>query len=156
MIGDFMNEFVAKKLGEVHAFSVIGLEGAERGGDAFIEAIGADNASGFTGKLSEFKTAVEAAGNDLTTAKSEKTTAKLRGMMEAYIGDDWDNPVELLEWLSFFTGSAAAHWSLVCGAANTIGHEGMQATAPAARDFYAARLQGVIDALEAVGAKRAA
>ena len=150
-----MNEFVAKKLGEVHAFSVIGLECAERGGDAFTEAVGADNTNAFTDKLTAFQQAVEAAGNDVTTAKSEKTTAKLRGMMEAYIGDDWDNPVELLEWLSFFTGSAAAHWSLVCGAAGAIEHADMQVTAPEARDFFAARLQDVIDALEAVGAKRA-
>lgn len=42
-------------------------------------------------------------------AKLDKTINKLTTMMELYIGDDWDNPIEVLEWLSFYAGAAAAH-----------------------------------------------
>lgn len=149
-----MNEFVAKKLGEVHAFSNIGKECADRGGDSFVEALG--EVEGFTTKLNEFAEAAASKGNEVTVAKSEKTTEKLRGMMEAYIGDEWDNPVELLEWLSFFLGSASAHWSLVAGAATGIADDELHATAQEAVQFYKNNLEVVIEKLNQVGQQRAA
>lgn len=149
-----MNEFVAKKLGEVHAFSIIGVECSERGGDAFQEALGSD-ASEFVLQLNDFAGVALAKGNEITSAKSEKTTQKLRGMMEAYIGDEWDNPVELLEWLSFFLGSASAHWSLVSGAAATISDAELQDAATQASSFYKAKLETVILKLNEFGAQKA-
>ncbi len=149
-----MNEFVAKKLGEVLAFSRIGLECKDRAGIAFSEAIG-EAADKFQTELTNIAGQVEAKGNEITTAKAEKTTEKLRGMMEAYIGDEWDNPTEVLEWLSFFLGAAAAHWSLVKGAAETLDDNELATTAESAKTFYHDTLHTVIEKLHAVGASKA-
>lgn len=149
-----MNEFVAKKLGEVLAFSRIGLECRERGGAAFGEAL-ADMVERFSSELTAFATAVEARADDITTAKAEKTVVKLRGMMEAYIGDEWDNPTELLEWLSFFLGSAAAHWSLVHGAAEATDDSELAEVAERAVSFYKSGLEHVMIQLHTVGKTRA-
>lgn len=148
-----MNEFVAKKLGEVLAFSRVGLECQERGGDAFISAI--KDTSQFDTDLQAFAGAVESRADDITTVKAEKTVEKLRGMMEAYIGDEWDNPTELLEWLSFFLGSAAAHWSLVAGAASAIEDQDLVEVAERAVSFYKLQLETVMSNLREVGMTRA-
>jgi hypothetical protein len=47
--------------------------------------------------------------------KRDRTFTKLEKMMELYVGDEWDNPVEVLEWLSFYSGSASAHASFTLG-----------------------------------------
>jgi hypothetical protein len=149
-----MNEFVAKKLGEVLAFSRIGLECKERGGAAFSEAL-ADMGERFSSELTDFASAIESRANEITTTKAEKTTEKLRGMMEAYIGDEWDNPTELLEWLSFFLGSAAAHWSLVRGAAEATSDSGLADVGERAIGFYKSGLEHVMIQLHSVGKTRA-
>lgn len=150
-----MNEFVAKKLGEVHALSNIGIECFERSKDGFSDVMEAADAQEFVTKLSEFRSVAGAKGSDVTVGKSEKTTVKLRGMMEAYIGDEWDNPVEILEWLSFFLGSASAHWSLVSGAASGIADNELKATATDASAYYKAKLEYVIQKLNSVGEQKA-
>ncbi len=149
-----MNDFVAKKLGEVHAFSLIGVECGERAGDALQRALGTDSDT-LKAELDVFAGVAAGKGNEVTTAKSEKTCDKLRGMMEAYIGDEWDNPVEILEWLSFFCGAAAAHWSLVAGAGNAIGDSELQQSAEQAKDYYLDKLNTVVARLNEVGSERA-
>ncbi len=47
--------------------------------------------------------------------KLAKTTEKLTRMMDLYVGDEWDNPVEVLEWSSFYAGAAAAHCAVTDG-----------------------------------------
>lgn len=132
-----MNEFVAKKLGEVWAFSRIGLELVERGEEAAVEALGdASTTDTFVDTLQSLAGDVADISNETTSAKADATEEKLRGMMEAYIGDEWDNPVELMEWLSFFLGSAAGHWSLVNGAASSMDDASLQQTAGSAVAFY--------------------
>lgn len=149
-----MNEFVAKKLGEVWAFSRIGLECQQRGGEAFAQKFSGLETD-FHAALSNFAAAIEARADDVTRTKADKTTAKLRGMMEAYIGDEWDNPTELLEWMSFFLGSAAAHWSLVRGAAETTADSELGDIAQSAIRFYTGCLEYVINSLHAIGQERA-
>lgn len=151
-----MQEFTAKKLGEVVAFSRIGCEVAERGGAAFVDALGEEVASDFTSKLKEFAGTATAHGTETTLEKADKTEVKLRSMMEQYIGDEWDNPVELLEWLSFFTGSASAHWALVHAAAQGESIEDLAVVAKTAKEQYHTYLHTTIEMLEAEGAKRVA
>ncbi len=151
-----MKEFTAKKLGEVVAFSNVGLELAERSGDAFMAAMGEKMAVQFREELKGFADVATQHGNDLTTTKAEKTTVKLRNMMEAYIGDEWGNPVEILEWLSFFAGSGAAHWALVSGAANTAELVELEELATEAKDRYHAYLHHIIEALAETGKERGA
>lgn len=47
--------------------------------------------------------------------KLDSTISKVEGMMNAYIGDEWDNPVEVLEWSGFHLGAAIVHLALVQG-----------------------------------------
>ena len=151
-----MNEFTAKKLGEVLAFSIVGLELAERGGIAFASAIGEKMAAQFCAELKELADNAKQHGNDITTTKAEKTVIKLRSMMEAYIGDEWDNPVELLEWLSFFTGAGSAHWALVHGAAVSNNLVELETTARTAKESYHTYLHHVVAALLETGKRRGA
>lgn len=152
-----MNTFTAKKLGEVLAFSRIGLELTERGEGAAVEALGGTQATeSFVQQLKEFANQAEQSGNDTTMQKADATEEKLRGMMEAYIKDEWDNPVELLEWLSFFLGSAAAHWSLVNGAARAIEDSQLEAGAQTAVDAYNAKLTAVQAELARLGQQKGA
>lgn len=123
-----MNEFVAKKLGEVLAFSNIGIELFERGETVLKEAFSDyDNIKeSFSKQGEEIGVTVEEAGvSDITLSKSLATGNKLRGMMETYIGDEWDNLAELLEWMGFFEGAAVIHWKLVEGVAEALDDENL-------------------------------
>lgn len=108
-----MNPLLPKKLGEVHAFARIGLELLERGGSAAQTAFG--GADAMTQLTDQFRLQQETVKDIADPVKTEKTTQKLRSMMEQYIGDEWDNPVELLEWSGFFFGAGAIHWAIVSG-----------------------------------------
>ena len=114
-----MNEFIAKKLGEVLAFVRIGQEMFERGGQALQEAWGEEKSVGFREALKTQTAKLEGLSSEVSKTKADATTKKLRGMMEVYIGDEWDNPTELLEWSGFYLGSAIIHWALVEGAARS-------------------------------------
>jgi len=144
-----MSEFVSKKRGEVLAFSRVGLELVERGGEAATAALGgAEKQEKFVAELNRFAQAIEADANETTTTKADKTADKLTGMMEAYIGEEWDNSVELLEWLSFYSGSASAHWALVEGATN-------DDVAKDAHEFFHSVLHDVVHSLQALGKEKA-
>lgn len=106
-----MNEFTVKKLAEVQAFIQTGKTICEKGNSyagtasqvvAIIEA---------TDKV-ELAAAIPEDHKELFSAKVEKTNEKLQKMMDLYVGDEWDNPVEVLEWTSFFAGAGAAHAGL--------------------------------------------
>jgi hypothetical protein len=112
-----MNDFVAKKLGEVMAFTSMGLELIERGGQALAGALGEKTVNQTRSDLESQLENIKTYASETTLTKAEATGGKLRGMAETYIGDQWDNPAELLEWLGFFEGAALVHWQLVSGAA---------------------------------------
>jgi len=146
---EFMSQFVSKKLVEVWAFSRVGIELAERGEASATVALGGDEkAAAFRNKLNDYASYVEEQADQTTTAKADATEQKLRGMMEAYIGDDWNNPVELLEWLSFYSGAAAAHWALVEGATG-------DDIARDAHEYFHDVLHHVVHSLQAIGEKKA-
>ena len=107
-----MNPLLPKKLGEVHAFAIIGLELLERAGATAIEAFGESTVAEMRDVFTAQSTRVV---GDADQGKTERTTTKLRSMMEQYIGDEWDNPIELLEWSGFYLGAAGIHWALVSG-----------------------------------------
>ena len=111
-----MNEFVAKKLGEVLAFTRVGQQLMERGGAALVEALGEEIVKNLEADLGAQRENIEKLANEITQQKAGATGEKLVGMAETYIGDQWDNPAELLEWLGFFGGAALVHWQLVKGA----------------------------------------
>lgn len=137
-----MTEFSARKLGEVMAFARVGTDTIERGraaletvfeGAAGVDALLAANA----GHAEALAAMADGAGmGEVTRAKAEATGGKLRQMRDLYVGDQWDNPVELMEWSGFFVGAAIVHWELVRGAADGMGDEAMRALADDALAFH--------------------
>lgn len=142
-----MTEFSARKLGEVLAFARIGTDTIERGRTALetvfggaegVDALLAANAQ----HAAEIEAMALAAGvSETTLAKAEGTAAKLGQMRDLYVGDQWDNAVELMEWSGFFVGAAIVHWSLVAGAAEGLDSDAMGTLAHQALGFH----QGVFD-----------
>lgn len=77
--------------------------------------------------------------------KYERTVVKITGMMEMYIGSEWDNDIEILEWCGFHLGAGLVHAALIQGGAQG---ELQAAAAGLVRD-YRAVLTGVAERLQA-------
>jgi len=113
-----INEFIAKKLGEVLAFAEVGIETLERGQEGFASVLGKSAPEKMLETNKEHSALLKKIAADdkqfgsVTLAKSIKTGEKLRKMRDLYVGDEWDNGVELLEWSGFFEGAALVHWQL--------------------------------------------
>lgn len=123
-----INEFVAKKLGEVLAFNRIGTETLEKGRSALLTVLGEENVLDREEKNrihgeAVLKIATESSVIDITLEKAKKTEEKLRIMRDLYVADQWDNATELLEWSGFFEGAAIVHWALVRGAGESLNNE---------------------------------
>lgn len=123
-----MNEFSAKKLGEVFAFANISLNTAEKSKEALKETFGDEL---FTQIIDKNKKHIELINSiainnnvqNIVNKKLEGTSKKLTEMRNLYIGDQWDNPIELLEWSGFFEGAAIVHWKLVSGVGKSLQKE---------------------------------
>lgn len=144
-----MNEFTAKKLAEVEAFCKVSGAIIQRAGESFDTEYGSVAAILDDLAAQSVASAVAANQKAIFDAKLEKTTAKLTKMMELYIGDEWDNPVEVLEWTSFFTGAAAAH----CALASELDLGARDQLVGMSQHYHDA-LKEVIASLKAVGAVR--
>lgn len=155
-----MNEFTAKKLGEVLAFSRVGVETLEKGRQAFEQAFSEGEVQEtidiFLDQAEKIEVMVEDSEfKEITLKKSEATGSKLRAMREMYVGDEWDNPAELLEWSGFFQGAAVVHWALVEGTASTLRHLELENIASDAKDAHDDLLEDVCDALHNIGMQKA-
>lgn len=123
-----MNEFVAKKMGEVLAFCRVGADTINRGREALTEALGAERILDLEEKNrlhgeSIVRIATQAAVQNPMLAKADKTEQKLKAMRDLYVGDQWDNATELMEWSGFFEGAAIVHWALIRGCAQGLDDE---------------------------------
>ena len=155
-----MNEFVAKKLGEVLAFNRVGTETLEKGRGALIAALGEEKVMDMVEKNhlhgeGIMKIATDAGMIDTTLAKSEKTEEKLRQMRDLYVGDQWDNATELMEWSGFFEGAAIVHWALVRGAAEGLNNESLMLLAEEAINWHYELLELAESELGATGQSKA-
>lgn len=153
-----MNEFAAKKLGEVLAFCRVGVETIERGHEAVSQVL--EDVDGLANKLKDHATRIEtiaenAGMSDVTLTKADGTGTKLRSMRDMYVGDEWDNPAELLEWLGFFEGAAIVHWALVEGAGKALTNGELEDLADKGKDLHEDLLEDVEDAIKKLGAKKA-
>lgn len=115
-----MNEFTAKKLGEVLAFTRVGNDTIVKGRAALVEVLGEEKVTDMEDKNRIhgeecLRLATDAGVVDITLAKAEKTEAKLKQMRDLYVGDQWDNATELMEWSGFFEGAAVVHFALIRG-----------------------------------------
>lgn len=151
-----MNEFAAKKLGEVLAFCNAGIEILKKGSVAVTDFEQVKNSSSHlseqAGKIE--KLAEKHGVGEITVAKSEKTAEKLLKMAELYIGDEWDNPAELLEWFGFFEGAAIIHWKLVEGVAKQIADQDMINLADSGVSLHTDLLAEVASEISAYASKK--
>jgi len=155
-----MNEFTAKKLGEVLAFAEVGKETWLKGQTALESVFEEERvaevitANGHHAEIIR-SMAEENSVSEIVLKKLEGTGTKLRQMRDLYVGDQWDNPTELLEWSGFFEGAAVVHWSLVGGAGEASGKSDMQSLAETGKDFHEDLLSSAIDLLHETGKKKA-
>lgn len=153
-----MNEFTAKKLGEVLAFSIIGKESLEKGKEGFVKVFGDDleelkqRYEGISEGIKEIVSDSEE--KDITLNKAEKTSEKLRHMRDFYVGDEWDNSAELLEWSGFFEGAALVHWKLVEGAAESLESEGLKSLSEKGSEFHKEMLDKVSEKIKEIGIEK--
>jgi len=120
-----MNEFTAKKIGEVIAFAQVGNATILKAKSAFSEFMAEDEVKNAISKSEKHIDALLAFATekniiDIVKSKAEKTGTKITSMRDAYIGDEWGNPAEIFEWWGFFGGGAIVHWNLLKGIAETI------------------------------------
>jgi hypothetical protein len=136
-----MNEFVAKKLGEVLAFNRVGSDTIQKGRAALVQAVGEEKVLDMEEKNrihgeEVIRVATDAGMIDTTLAKASKTEEKLTQMRDLYVGDQWDNATELMEWSGFFEGAAIVHWTLVRGAGEGMNNEGLLILAEEAVNWH--------------------
>jgi hypothetical protein len=99
--------------------------------------------------------ATDGAGIDITLAKAEKTGEKLMKMRDLYVGDEWDNATELMEWSGFFEGAAVVHWALVKGAAEALNDEGFIMLAQEGVNYHYELLELAESELGSIGQTKA-
>lgn len=154
------NEFTAKKIGEVLAFCRVGIETIDHGKGALEQAFGGEaHVSRIRAGLSDHAAQLASVGKDQETAsitfeKADRTGSKLKEMRDTYIGDEWDNPAELLEWLGFFEGAAIIHWALVLGVAEKQKDPSLKEIARAGIGFHRDLLNQVKRAIVRIGSER--
>lgn len=157
-----MNEFTAKKSGEVLAFATVGLETIAKGEAALEKAFGKERVAAIRHELlresQDLKLLAEneKARQDILVKKSEATSGKLRQMRDLYVGKEWENSVELLEWLSFFEGAAIVHWHVARGAAAGGRDESLSELASSAIAFHRELLADVSEKIEAIAREKGA
>jgi hypothetical protein len=151
-----MNEFQAKKLGEVLAFAKVGVDTMEKARNSFVEIFGSEAIGTFTAKNQEHIDAIHVIATreqvaDIVNTKAEGTGTKLMKMREVYIGDQWEKPSEIAEWLGFFEGAAYVHWNLVDGAGEALHVDGLKILADDAVASHKSLLEQASNYLKELG-----
>jgi hypothetical protein len=156
------NEFTAKKLGEVLAFCQVGLDTIDKGETALTDAYKDFDISpaelrksllAHAGKIEAFVN--EAGVSEITNAKAQKTGEKLTLMRDMYVGEEWDNPAELMEWSGFFEGAAVVHFALVVGVAEVLADTELKKLADEGLTFHHNLLHTTQKAITAIGKNKA-
>ncbi|HEY1074364.1 MAG TPA: hypothetical protein VGE59_01535 [Patescibacteria group bacterium] len=155
-----MNEFTAKKLGEVLAFCRVGAETIEKGHEGFVKVADVEKLEKTISQLNNHADMIidfadKAGMKEVTLTKCEGTSNKLRAMRDMYVGEEWDNAAELLEWKGFFEGAAIVHWALVEGAAKSLDLAELADLADDAQDKHEDLLEFVSKSLEKIGSEKA-
>lgn len=136
-----MNEFTAKKLGEVLAFAKVGNDTLDKGVLGFrklftevkILDLKKENNAHILGieSLSETPDLKE-----IMLKKAKETSLKLSTIRNLYIKDEWGKPSELCEWFGFFEGAAVVHWTLIKGLGESIQMKSLEELADKAIIFH--------------------
>ena len=153
-----MNEKITKKIGEAYAFAQV-LETTFAANEAVMTEL-LDTAAGtVVSTAGEQRAALHAICDaaemsDVLLPKVEKTAAKISKMGEMYVGDDWDDAAEVLEWMSFFVGGAIVHWQLIAGAGAAMDDEMLTDAATSGVVYYEELMDQLKRAATEVGQER--
>jgi len=154
-----MNEKIAKKIGEAYAFSVVLKEIKEKTPGVFTELFDTESEKISDVSINQIssleKLSEEFSMKDVVIIKAEKTSKKISEMGDFYVGDDWDDSAEVLEWMSFFLGAAIVHWQLILGAAKKIENTEFVSISKDGVDYYSQLLDKAKIKAEEIGAERA-
>ncbi len=120
-----MNEFTAKKLGEVIAFCEVFLDTLDKGSSALQQVYTPASWHEYKDMVTVHRDSLldiadKSGMKDVVDKKISGTGTKLHSMRDMYVGDEWENPTELLEWSGFFHGAAIVHYALLSGAGTKI------------------------------------
>ncbi|MCA9353539.1 hypothetical protein KC842_01560 [Candidatus Nomurabacteria bacterium] len=151
-----MNEFISKKIGEVLAFSEIGIETIEKTRDTLKPEVEETFVLDILEKNqlhAEELRKIASENNIIETveAKQGETGGKLRQMRDMYIDEKWNSPSHIFEWMLFFEGAAYGHWALIKGAGESANREDLILLAEEAMNFHHETLEKVVSELEQVG-----
>jgi len=153
-----MNEKIAKKVGEAYAFSYVLKDLYHKTPDTLDVILGSHSASLVSTVEDQMKGLEEVSSffsmKEIVLPKAERTKLKILHMGDFYVGDDWDDEAEVLEWLSFFLGGALIHWQLVYGAAREIGDKDFIKVTKDGVDYFSSLLKKAKESAEAVGVAR--
>ncbi len=154
-----MNEKVAKKVGEAYAFASV-LEETFTRNESVMRSLFDSYADlmkeTVQSQQDELRSIAEEFGmSEVVLPKAERTSVKIQNMADMYVGDEWDNPVEVLEWMSFFVGGAVIHWQLIAGSAEAMGHESFLGVAQEGTDYYHSLLDELKEYAISIGKERA-
>jgi len=154
-----MNEKVSKKIGEAYAFSIVLKELNNKVPVVLQELLGdlSNNINETVDlQIYKFDSIVEEAGTtDVVKIKSEKTSEKITNMGEFYVGDDWDDSAEVLEWFSFFLGAAIIHWQLILGCGKELNNKELISVSEAGVQYFEAIMVAAKNKAEEIGKERA-
>jgi len=154
-----MTQKTAKKIGEAHAFAHV-LADTFTNNAAVMTKIFGEHAENIVATASQQKADLEKIATetdmaDIVVPKSEKTGNKIMGMGDTYVGDDWDDAAEVLEWMSFFVGGAIVHWQLITGSAQQMDHSEFKDVAQKGTDYYAGLMKQLREFALTIGKERA-
>jgi hypothetical protein len=157
-----MNQFTARKLGEVKAFAVVGVDIIKRSREALERSLATAEVERVLQTIDKQKEVLEiiiydSKEKDLINTKAEGTIAKIESMSGVYMKkeEDWQDPAEVLEWLGFFIGGAIVHFYLAAAAGRGSGLVEISAFAEEAAEFYEDFLEDVSSAIGRLAEKRA-
>ncbi len=161
MYNDYImiNEFMAKKIGEVLAFTKISNDTIEKAGIPLSNVLGEEKIIEFIEKNKRYIKEINHISetfnvSDIVTKKSASTEEKLKSMRDMYIREQWSNPVEVLEWSGFFEGAAIVHFALVKGCAEGINNDSLIAFSQECIDYHREILDIIESELCSVGSNR--
>lgn len=147
-----MPEYLAKKLGEVLAFAQVGSETLGKGKEALEGVFRQEELKVLYNTHEEqakrLGKLIQPAGQlETARAKAALTANKLRSMRDLYLKDQWDEAIEILDWLGFFEGAAIVHWALVRGSAQQAGSQDLAELAQQALEFHRSFLEQITSAV---------
>ena len=153
-----MNEKITKKVGEACAFAQV-LEATYQANEVVMKELLAEHASTLVKTTGSQMTALKSICDEAGTVsilgpKVEKTADKITRMGEMYVGDDWDDSAEVLEWMSFFVGGAIIHWQLIAGAGTEMGHTALNRVASSVVLYDEGLIEQLKAAAPSVGTER--